>query len=95
MIQIAIKGNLAAVRVEFIVKFLEPSININNPAFELGGISPFMAAIRSGNRAMVDFLVSTGKVDPNAVSDVGVDVMQMVTEKFADARACHEHSPQF
>lgn len=84
MIQAIKKGNLAAVR-EIHRQVPGAFDNINNPAFELGGISPFMYAIRSGNRAMVDFLVSTGKVDPNAVSDVGVDVMQMVTGKFADA----------
>ena len=84
MIQAIKKGNLAAVR-EIHRQIPGAFDNINKPAFELDGVSPFMYAIRSGNRAMVDFLVSTGKVDPNAVSDVGVDVMQMVTGKFADA----------
>ena len=83
MIQAIKKGNLAAVR-ESHRQVPEVFVNINNPAFELGGISPFMYAIRSGNRAMVDFLVSTGKVDPNAVSDVGDNVMQMIIEQFAD-----------
>ena len=79
------KGDLAQVQAVFNQCPAVFSV-INDLSDFFGGISPFLHAVKSKDRPMVDFLVSTGKVDPNAKSSPFYYVLSSVIEDFEDAK---------
>lgn len=58
-------------------------VKINELSDSLGGFSPFMHAIISRNRPLVEFFISTGQVDPNSISKSDKDVIFLILEQFS------------
>lgn len=54
------------------------AFNLNS--LEKAPLSPFMIALQTGKPEVVDFLLGTGKIDPNVISVDGVDVLTLAAE---------------
>ena len=84
LIQSVKEGRLDSVRGIY-SQFPEIFNSINDISEYLGSLSPFMYAVCTENRPMVEFLLSTGIVDPNATATADIGVLTMVIEVFGDA----------